>query len=321
MNTISELLNSYTEITKTAAQRPGPKVAFVANPAPPQPQAQPQAPAQPAGPPPAPAMMPEVAAPQPGAPQPQAPQQAAAPAQAGGGLMDQVLTLLQQLPPQVQQQVAPALQQIQSLPPDQRDQQLAQILQELSPGAQGQAAPQQPPAQPAPEAMPPQAAPAQPGMVAQAAEEDMYGGVGLDSIPPELIQQYMQQQGGEDPSAQQDPMMAQDPSAQAEAPAPAQQDPVEEDAANAEASAVEAKNELDNVKVTLSVRELLDLVGKGSATASLLKVKQLADTHKQKMEQTRQKAETQQQQQAQQGQTDQQGMMNSGGIYPTPMGG
>jgi hypothetical protein len=158
-------------------------------------------------------------------------------------------------------------------------------------------------------------------MVAQAAEEDMYGGVGLDSIPPELIQQYMQQQGGEDPSAQQDPMMAQDPSAQAEAPAPAQQDPVEEDAANAEASAVEAKNELDNVKVTLSVRELLDLVGKGSATASLLKVKQLADTHKQKMEQTRQKAETQQQQQAQQGQTDQQGMMNSGGIYPTPMGG
>jgi hypothetical protein len=151
-------------------------------------------------------------------------------------------------------------------------------------------------------------------MVAQAADEDIYGQPGLDSIPPELIQQYMQaQQGGE--------ALDQMPQEQASSEAPAQQDTAEEDAANAEASAVEAKNELDNVKVTLSVRELLDLVGKGTATASLLKVKQLADTHKQKMEQTRQKAEADQQK-AQQGQTaDQQGMMGSGGIYPTPMGG
>jgi hypothetical protein len=93
-----------------------------------------------------------------------------------------------------------------------------------------------------------------------------------------------------------------------------------QDAAQAEASAIEAKNELDNVKVTLSVRELLDLVGKGSATASLLKVKQLADTHQQKMEQTKQKAEVQQQQASQQQQADQQGMMGGGGIYPQPMG-
>lgn len=104
---------------------------------------------------------------------------------------------------------------------------------------------------------------------------------------------------------------------------PQQQDPAAEDAAQAEQSAIEAKNELDNVKVTLSVRELLDLVGKGSATASLLKVKQLADTHQQKMEQTKQKAEADQQkaqaQQQQQQQADQQGMMG-GGIYPTPMG-
>jgi hypothetical protein len=154
-------------------------------------------------------------------------------------------------------------------------------------------------------------------MVAQAAEEDMYGGLGspqdaMNDIPPELIQQYLQEQSGGEQQSQDMPTEA----------APAQQDPVEEDAANAEASAIEAKNELDNVKVTLSVRELLDLVGKGSATASLLKVKQLADTHKQKMEQTRQKAESQQQQQEQKSQSAQQeGMMNSGGIYPTPMGG
>ena len=93
-----------------------------------------------------------------------------------------------------------------------------------------------------------------------------------------------------------------------------------QDAGSAEASAIEAKNELDNVKVTLTVRELLDLVGKGTATASLLKVKQLADTHQQKMDQSRQKAEQQQQQADQQQQAQQQGMMGGGGIYPSPMG-
>jgi hypothetical protein len=101
---------------------------------------------------------------------------------------------------------------------------------------------------------------------------------------------------------------------------PAPEEQAMQDADNAEASAVEAKNELDNVRVSLTVRELLDLVGKGSATASLLKVKQLADTHKQKMDQSRQKAEAAQQEQASNQQEAQQGMM-SGGIYPTPMGG
>ena len=99
-----------------------------------------------------------------------------------------------------------------------------------------------------------------------------------------------------------------------------QAQPGVEEADQAEASAIEARNELDNVKVSLTVRELLDLVGKGSATASLLKVKQLADTHKQKMDQTKQKAESDQQAQAQESQQSQQGMMG-GGIYPAPMGG
>jgi hypothetical protein len=134
-----------------------------------------------------------------------------------------------------------------------------------------------------------------PGMEAQAADEDLYAAA--------------QQQGL---------------GGQEEIPAPPQ-DPAAEDAQQAEASAIEAKNELDNVKVTLSVRELLDLIGKGSATASLLKVKQLADTHKQKMDQTKAKAESEQQKQTQeqqqQAQEAQQGMMGGGGIYSAPMGG
>jgi hypothetical protein len=101
------------------------------------------------------------------------------------------------------------------------------------------------------------------------------------------------------------------------APQEGAEDPTQ-DAAQAESAAMEAKNELDNVRVSLTVRELLDLVGKGTATASLLKVKQLADTHKQKMEQIKQKTEADQQAQAQEQQAGQQGMM-SGGIYPSPM--
>jgi hypothetical protein len=100
--------------------------------------------------------------------------------------------------------------------------------------------------------------------------------------------------------------------------APDQAQAASEDAGQAEASAIEAKNELDNVKVTLTVRELLDLTSKGTATASLLKVKQLADTHQQKMQQSKQKADTAQQQAEQQQQAQQQGMM-SGGIYSAPM--
>jgi hypothetical protein len=137
-----------------------------------------------------------------------------------------------------------------------------------------------------------------PGMEAQAADEDLYAAA---------QQQGLGALGGQE-----------------EMPTPPQ-DPAAEDAQQAEASAIEAKNELDNVKVTLSVRELLDLIGKGSATASLLKVKQLADTHKQKMDQTKAKAESEQQKQTQeqqqQAQEAQQGMMGGGGIYSAPMGG
>ena len=260
---IAELLENYNSLTKKASKTVI-KKAFVPNP--------------------------EIAAqgqPQPGAQppqgQPQQPQQAA-PAQAqpaSGTLMDEVMAAAQQLPPQVQQQVAPMLQQLQSLPPEQREQQLMQLLQQLQT--------QQP------QGMPPQG-----GMTAQAsAEEDMYAAM----------------QGGGDMygGGQEAAMPQQDPAAM-------QQASGTEDADNAEASAVEAKNELDNVRVSLTVRELLDLVGKGSATASLLKVKQLADTHKQKMEQTRQKAETDKQQASQDQQAQQQGMMGGGGIYPTAMG-
>ena len=95
------------------------------------------------------------------------------------------------------------------------------------------------------------------------------------------------------------------------------------EAEEAEAAVSETKNELDNVRVSLTVRELLDLVGKGTASASLFKVKQLADMHKQKMDQAKQKADADQQaqaQKAQQSQQAQQGMMG-GGIYPAPMDG
>lgn len=273
---IAELLENYNSLTKKASKTVI-KKAFVPNPeiaaqGQPQPGAQP-----PQGQP----QQPQQAAPPQG--QPQQPQQAA-PAQAqpaSGTLMDEVMAAAQQLPPQVQQQVAPMLQQLQSLPPEQREQQLMQLLQQLQT--------QQP------QGMPPQG-----GMTAQAsAEEDMYAAM----------------QGGGDMygGGQEAAMPQQDPAAM-------QQASGTEDADNAEASAVEAKNELDNVRVSLTVRELLDLVGKGSATASLLKVKQLADTHKQKMEQTRQKAETDKQQASQDQQAQQQGMMGGGGIYPTAMG-
>jgi hypothetical protein len=198
------------------------------------------------------------AAPQQAAPQQAAPQQAA-PQQS---LWDEVTTALQQIPPELQQQITPLLTQLQALPPEQREQQLAAILQQLAPqmngGAVGQAAP----------------------MEAQASYEDAAGLFGTSQNTPAAM----------------------------------------DDASSAEASAVEAKNELDNVRVNLSVRELLDLIGKGSATASLLKVKQLADQHNQKMEAVKQKAELEKQQSQQQNSQQQEALMGSaGGIYPQAM--
>jgi len=303
---IAELLQSYNKIaknreyikqTKSSAE----KVAFVANPNVPPPQpGQPVQQGLPAGQqdPQQQAMMQQQQAAAQQQPAQQDPQQQAmmqqqpqqAPqaqgdANSNGTLMDEVMAAFQQLPPEAQQQVAPILQQLQGLPPEQREQHLSELLQQVAGAQQSQGQPQGQPQ----------------GMVAQAAFEDQY-------VDPS-------QQLGMDPSQQ--PAMD-----QAAMPMQDSQEQAAEDASQAEASAIEAKNELDNVKVTLSVRELLDLVGKGSATASLLKVKQLADTHQQKMEQTKQKAEADQQkaQQDQQAQQQDQGMMG-GGIYPTPMGG
>jgi hypothetical protein len=207
-----------------------------------------------------------------------------------GSLMDELMTALQQAPPEVQQQVAPIIQQLQQMPPEQREMQLASMLSQLTganqqppqdPAAMQQQTPPQDPAAMQQQA-PPQdpAAMQQPGMVAQANEDQFYT----------------------DPAAMQQP-----------------QESDYQDIEKAQESAQETTNELDNVKVTLSVRELLDLTGKGTATASLLKVKQLADAHQQKMDQNKQKVEAANQKQ-QQTQQQEQGL-NSGGIYPTPMGG
>lgn len=283
---IAELIESYNQISKPALSKTAAlKRAFVPNPNVPQaqPQGDPQQQAQ--------------AQPQPQ----QAPPQQAPPQQAAPQSQPQA-------PPQPQAEQAPSAQgqpsplmaevlaEVQKLPPE-AQQQIAPILQKLQSlppdqleqhlqglleqmhQMEGGGQPQQAP---------------QPGMEAQAAEgEDMYAAM----------------QG-----MQQDPGMA-GGAAQPQSP----EEQVTQDADTAEASAVEAKNELDNVRVSLTVRELLDLVGKGSATESLLKVKQLADTHKQKMEQSRQKADAAQQEQAQAQQANQQGMMG-GGIYPAPMG-
>ena len=315
-----------------------------------------------------------------GQPAPAAPQQGGQPGDSG--LMAQVLQAAQQLPPDAQQQVMPLLQQLQQMPPAQRDQQLQAMLQELhqeaSQGGAGGQAPQpapaqgvpadqgqpitppvQPPQQPQPQAqgaMPMQPEQQEQGNMLEALAEEMEAQAGLDvSNDPEKVKRLVERHigrastpmqiavatrylkstwgidaatakkhmqhhekraddpmaammGGGDPSMQQPPQGAGPEMAMSGGDA----------AQSAEASAIDAKNELDNVRVTLTVRELLDLIGKGSATASLLKVKQLADAHNQKMEGIKQKAEMEQQKQQQEqqaaAQQAQQGMM-SGGIY------
>jgi hypothetical protein len=135
----------------------------------------------------------------------------------------------------------------------------------------------------------------------------------LQQLPPDqqlqqigaLLQQLQGQAQGGQPqqdAAQAQGQPQQDPS----------QAPQEEGHQNAE-------NSLDNTKVTLSVRELLDLSSGGKATQSLLKVKQMADAHNKKMEATQQQQE-QAQAQAQQEQA-QQAQAQQGGIYSAPMGG
>jgi hypothetical protein len=156
----------------------------------------------------------------------------------------QLMGMISQLPPQLQQQIAPSLQQLQQLPPDQQMQAMQQLAQQIQQVGQQQAQPQQP----------------------------------QEGQPAEQAEQEPQQAAGN----------------------------------------VNAENSLDNTKVTLSVRELLDLSSGGKATHSLLKVKQLADTHNKKME-AMQKQQQQAEDQAQQEQA-QQSAMGQGGIYTAPMG-
>jgi hypothetical protein len=130
----------------------------------------------------------------------------------------------------------------------------------------------------------------------------------LQQLPPE---QQLQQISSILPALQQQAQGGEQPGPQA-----APEQPAEE--VN-EQGHLNAENSLDNTKVTLSVRELLDLSSGGKATQSLLKVKQMAEAHNKKMELSEQQA-AQQQQAAQ---TDQQaatqGGMAQGGIYSQPM--
>lgn len=154
----------------------------------------------------------------------------------------QLSQTLSSVPPEVQSQIGPMLQQLQQLPPQDQLAQINGLIQQL-----GQGAPQTGTEQ--------QAAPAQ----AEAGQEG--------TVPTE--------------------------------------------------GHVNAENSLDNTKVTLSVRELLDLSSGGKATQSLLKVKQMAETHNKKMEAVQQQAE--QEQATQQQQQQQQEAMSQGGIYSQPM--
>lgn len=186
------------------------------------------------------------------------------PSQGGGGggqmdpqteqLFQQVAQMVQQLSPDIQQQVAPQLQQIQQLPPEQQGQALQQIAQGL--------------------------------------QQSMSSGQGDPSM------QGGQQGGGQSPQGEN----PNDPSAQVGLPS----------------GHMQAENDLDNTQVTLTVRELMDITSGGKATASHLKVKQLVDQHNQKMTASKQKQQMDMQNNAmaqQQG-----GMGQSGGIYPTAPG-
>jgi hypothetical protein len=120
----------------------------------------------------------------------------------------------------------------------------------------------------------------------------------ISSILPALQQQA---QGGEQ-SAQQPPEQSAQPTEEVN-----------------EQGHLNAENSLDNTKVTLSVRELLDLSSGGKATQSLLKVKQMAEAHNKKMELSEQQAAQQQQASQTEQQAATQGGMGQGGVYAQPM--
>lgn len=120
----------------------------------------------------------------------------------------------------------------------------------------------------------------------------------IEQLPPDqqvqAIEQLLQQ-------AQQQPPPPQQPQEE-----PAQQDPNE----------AQLDKTLDDTKVTVSVRQLLDLTSGGKATQSQLKTKQMVDAHNQKLKSIAAKEEQQaiQQQEQEAAQAQDQGMM-SGGIY------
>ena len=195
-------------------------------------------------------------------------QQGGAPQQGAGDpqqLQQQVGQMLQSLPPEVQKQIAPQLQQIQQLPPEQQAQGLQQIMQgmqQMQQGGQGGSG------QPAP---------------------------GTQGAP----------QGG-DPG-QQAIAQGQDPNAAATGTGGAT-DPT---------GHVNAENQMDSTKITLSVRELNDLMTQGKATKSLLAVKQMAHSHNHKMQQDQQKMQQDQQKQQMEAQMNAQ-TQQAGGLYAAP---
>lgn len=139
----------------------------------------------------------------------------------------------------------------------------------------------------------------------------------IKQLPPEqqqqALQQVMQQMqgggGGEQTGGQ-----GQDPNAQQGG------DPGATTAQDGSANVnghVKAENQLDNTQVTLTVRELMDITSGGKATQSLLKVKQMASQHNNKMQADQQKMQQDQQAAAMQQQQASAGMQG-GGIYPTP---
>ena len=209
-----------------------------------------------------------------------APQQGGDPSQGGGGQDPSQGQGGQDPNAQLMQQV---MQMVQSLPPEVQQQVAPQLqqVQQMPPDQQGQALQQ----------------------LAQGLQQ-MQGGQGGDPS----------QQGG-DPTQGGGGAPPGDPSQAGQMPG----DPSQGQTSNPDGSAntaghAQAENQLDNTKVTLSVRELMDITSGGKASDALFKVKHLAHQHNAKMQGLQQK----QQQDAAQAQMQQQQAaqgMGGGGIY------
>lgn len=175
-------------------------------------------------------------------PNPQVQQQSQA-NQQSQQMMQQVAQMVQQLPPEMQQQVAPQLEQISQLPPDQQAQALQQIMQGL----------------------------------AQAQQEG--GGEGADKKNSPIGPDSDKSDGAQD---------------------------------------------IYTTKVTMTVKDLLDLVSGGKASMTHAKIQSIAQKHKMDQDKMTQDAENQKQQMAMEAQQQQQAAaasgpnLQQGGIYPQP---